>query len=132
MKFELPPEIGPHEGREYQLMLAGLKKVALFEILPSDFLENKSRLDIKYLYPDEYNTIAYIKGGEFDAAKLSELIKYQQDIRCVDEATEYAIGEILDYSKHEVKCFLEHCKAIKNANERAIHSEHLANEQRGA
>ena len=123
MPFDLPPGIGPHEGREYNLMIIGLKKVALFEILPIEFLENKSHLSIKYIRHSPYSTIAYLSGNEVIANKLLELINYQKDIRHIDEATEYAIGEILGYSKMEVSCFLEHCKEIMHGDKKSIYTE---------
>jgi hypothetical protein len=36
---DLPPEIGPHEGREFELMRAGLKRVAFFSDFHPDGLE---------------------------------------------------------------------------------------------
>jgi len=35
---EIPPEIGPHEGRELELMLAGKKPAAMFsDVVPASF-----------------------------------------------------------------------------------------------
>ncbi len=35
---EIPPEIGPHEGRELELMLAGKKPAAMFsDVIPASF-----------------------------------------------------------------------------------------------
>lgn len=41
MAIELPPTLGPHEGRELELLLSGEKLIALFyEEVPDEFLSH--------------------------------------------------------------------------------------------
>jgi hypothetical protein len=111
--MELPPEIGPHEGRELALMAAGQKHVALFFDWRLDGFDaavaaaGYGRMDlpsavkgVRYI-----TTIIYRPGYEAAAQQLATLVT---ETIGFDPAVERRIGEILSYTDHEIAVYLAH------------------------
>lgn len=125
--IELPDGIGPHEGRELELMLAGEKPVAVFgdSVTPTfdwgeaDWLPHvdagrfiktcqivtKLGIDLRLVYfcqPDQ-------------VASVEELQKINADL-CVnprfDPAMEQRIGELLGYEAWQIDAYIAHCQSF--------------------
>lgn len=107
----LPPGIGPHEGREFELMATGAKSVAYFvEIAPENAdaiiaARGYGRLDLPRMFGDVPFTslIVYRDGYEAAARELADLILTADSY---DEARERRIGEILGYSEREIGAYI--------------------------
>lgn len=113
MEKELPPEIGPHEGREISLMRAGKKHVAMFigyipEELP-DLLAGGgfSTLEIERFHKETpyTTTIAYRCTHRADAEELLSILETYGKFSAEKERR---IGRILSYTEHEISVFIEH------------------------
>ncbi len=111
-----PPGVGPHEGREFDLMRAGQKHVALFldwepegmdAMLADGFLMLVSA-DTTAAGKIFYNRIVYRQGYSAQAERLRALIHAPR--AGWDEGHEYEVGTILGYSRTEVEAFLAHVR----------------------
>ena len=108
--------IGPHEGREFELLERGEKNVALFyEIIPpqvSDFtaradfdsLEFIRGLDLAGVETAVPYVILYRNGFEEDARELLQLIN--RDVAGFDPAIERRVGEILGYPRAAIEHYI--------------------------
>jgi hypothetical protein len=108
--------IGPHEGREFELLERGEKNVALFyEIIPpqvSDFtarvdfesLEFNQRVDLAGVETAVPYVILYRNGFEDDARELLQLIN--RDAVGFDPAIERRVGEILGYPQPAIEHYI--------------------------
>lgn len=124
------PLIGPHEGREFELLDRGLKHVAFFcEIIPDDYHNYKAQepydviewqrtvrhrhgYDVQIPY-----CVIFRKTHRQQAERLYELnqLFYKGDYR---PDHEYEIGDILSYPKKSVEAFVQKIK--KNRKARGI------------
>lgn len=106
----LPDGIGPHEGREYELMMNGKKHVAIFtEVVPFLFVSNPQSLPIRWIDHHETNGIIfYMPGYEEDAADLSALMTRAMKLTTFSPEIERMIGRILGYSEQEIESFVTH------------------------
>lgn len=108
--------IGPHEGKELELMLKNTKNIALFYSdydIPDDFIpylaNGTFRLeDIKLL--DRHNNIffyyiIYNPAYENEAKYLAYILQKSVDI--FDPFYERKIGELLGYSDEDIQYYLE-------------------------
>lgn len=113
MEKELPPEIGPHEGREIALMQAGKKHVAMFigyipEELPALLVGGEfSTLEIEQFHKETpyTTTIAYRCTHRADAEELLSILETYGKF---SPEKERCIGRILSYTEHEISVFIEH------------------------
>jgi hypothetical protein len=111
---ELPEDIGPHEGKEFMLMRAGEKDVALFfEIEPEGLTEILSEgfcmlnfPQFKHLGVTFYTRIVFRYGFEVKALRLKEIVQQSKD--GIDPNREHEIGEILSYTRKQVDAYLNH------------------------
>lgn len=113
--MSLPSGIGPHEGIEFDLLIAGRKNVALFFDYEPDgvsafsdseeYVVERHRAIHKNGLP--YTVlIIYRVGYEGDAHKL---ISYALDQSSkFDPDRERDIGRILSYADWEIEAFIEH------------------------
>lgn len=122
---DLPPQIGPHEGRELELMLAGKKPLAMF----SDILESKypwpdsefephvasgalvkrellrKTQDGRYTFRHLYYALA-TEEWRIDKAHALSLKHY--DVPCPEAAQDCVeLGRLLGYSEAEIQCFID-------------------------
>lgn len=121
------PLIGPHEGRELELMLKGEKPAAMFYdvepytdgLIPEkDFqpyveigklIKKESQhifrgMHVKHIYYSLPNYVSHIE-------RLIELAKYQYDptrISTLPEELERETGKLLGYSDEAIEYYLEH------------------------
>jgi hypothetical protein len=122
----IPPEIGPHEGRELELLLAGKKPVAMFsDVIPQSFeLPEKDfapfvetgqlirrevrfspykpgRLGLRFLFyalPEE----------EWRIGRLIEIHRaIHENGKSTTPGIETEIGRLLGYLDHEIQFFVE-------------------------
>jgi hypothetical protein len=121
-----PPEIGPHEERELELMLAGVKPLAYFsELTRADFefpdaefephvktgrIIKRDILHIQTLLGqnEEIRSLYYALPGEewrIDKAHANRLRGYQTRKKSDYDSRE--MGELLGYTKHEIDVFLK-------------------------
>lgn len=112
MDFQLANGIGPHEGKELELMLAGKKQVAKFsDFIPASFvpyLETEKfhcKVSFHTIHEDiAYPTfIIYIPEHQEQAEKLIQLLKPEL---LVFDDTHRQIGRILGYEEWQIDAFL--------------------------
>jgi hypothetical protein len=123
---DILPGIGPHEGKELELMLAGKKPVAMFsDVIPASFdlpeedfaphvesgrlvkrevviTASKSGLyDMRYLF--------YVLPGE--EWRIDRLIQIHRDFHQYNKPTsrklEKEIGQLLGYQDQDIQVFLD-------------------------
>ena len=118
----LPPEVGPHEGKEIELMLSGLKNVALFveifpeECSPSTLIENQIET-IEFQSPIKNGIpvpvwIMYRQNHLKDALKLKKLYE-KNTISEWNPTQENKIGQILGYSQHEIETYIAYVEKLR-------------------
>jgi hypothetical protein len=132
----LPPGIGPHEGRECELMLAGLKPLAMFSdaathchyfpeaefaphVAAGRIIKREETIDIPedglvlrclyYALPNEVWRIT--AAHDLKKALL-------QGLRKPSENDEIAIGRLLGYSDDDIQAFLRHTRAARMRSRR--------------
>lgn len=127
-EIELPPGIGPHEGRELELMLAGPKALAMFcdEIAHSDYfpeqdfaphLEAGVIVRREELYANAGSGVTtrcvyYALPGEewrVEAAHAIQLLIFSGGRRST-EADDIELGRLLGYTQTEIDTFLGHMR----------------------
>ena len=126
--------IGPHEGRELELMLAGKKKIAMFhdvlisgedipeEIIPerafAPYVKNGSivriQKDLKYKgQPETIRYVFFVTPGEEWRVYTHLWITEETLVarhRKQDTADESIIGRLLDYSEEDIAHFISRKK----------------------
>lgn len=116
MKPELPEGVGPHEGREFDLIRAGKKDIALFldwepegleDIMADGFclLQYGQRTPQGKTY---FTRIVFREGYETQALRLKSLT--QSPEAGWNDSREHEIGRILGYRIEEVEAFLKHTR----------------------
>jgi hypothetical protein len=114
----LPSGIGPHEGREFELMRAGAKDVAyFFELEPKGLAEisaDPSFLAMVFQSCELHGIsvpcwIAYRVGFEKQAQRLKSLVL--DPSTGWHKAREYEIGRILGYRDEDIEAFVAHVGA---------------------
>ena len=109
--------IGPHEGQELELMLAGSKNLALFEqgLMPDGFSEpvEAGIFGVLKFYPlpnvGYYGLIVYVQGSLEKAERLRDLIVSSVG-KGFQEHIEREIGKLLGYSDAAVDAYVEKMK----------------------
>ena len=130
--------IGPHQGKELELMLAGEKHMAIFcdaigkdgniseEIIPEQaFAPHVESGKILRFCSEEYDPSHKIivrkvyfttKGNEWRVQALAWMLE-----ECIakrrpfDDAYEYFVGRLLGYSEEDIQHYIEHWKAHRES-----------------
>jgi hypothetical protein len=124
-KKEFPPGVGPHEGRELELLLAGAKPVARFRLdglsgqYEAEFRAAVARGDIfEFDCPAEQPHLHrryYCRRGQEWRVKLMELIEHsladgsltgfsEEDLHRLD-------GTLLGYDQTDIELFIAHVRS---------------------
>lgn len=129
---DLPPEIGPHEERELELMLAGQKPMAMFSDVvhaPFDwgeasfepFVEDGrliKREEIVEIHHPETHLHRYIyytlPGEEWRSERLSQIHHHLfiDRVKTTPEL-ETEIGRLLGYTDHEIAVYIERSSILR-------------------
>lgn len=116
--------LGPHEHKEFKLLQAGVKHVALFcDIIPEDYFFYKHKSEYGYIEFEKdmivknekvniQYAILYKNNHSIEAARLEEILKYHSDEYV--ESIEREIGKILSYSNEAIEYYLAHVHEIKS------------------
>jgi hypothetical protein len=109
--INLPDGVGPHEGRELLLMLAGEKKIAYVQLPPDDF-EPYIQQGIFYrILCGEDGHIIYHPSYENEAKRLHTLILDSWGKGFMPEI-EREIGELLGYTSRDIEVYLKHAEQV--------------------
>jgi hypothetical protein len=122
---KLPPGIGPHEGRELELLLRGQKPVAKFRLdglseeYEAQFGKAVERGDIlEFDFPAEephFHRRYYCLRGEEWRVKVMELVDRADSERRAINLTEAdwhrLDGTLLGYDQGDIELFIEHVRS---------------------
>lgn len=134
--FDLPPGIGPHEGRELELMLSGRKPLAMFyDVIPASF-----ELPEADFAPHVAAGRIVMREEIYTSASTGDLSRYlyyalpaetwRIDVmhrlqaafhqgRPTSEAIETQIGRLLGYNQADIQAFLQHTGLITSQSPHA-------------
>lgn len=102
------PNIGPHEGKIINLMLAGLKPAALLSIRPTNALPYIKDGRIKVIGKIKQGYIVTIPGEEWRGKQLLKIWPKLSRASGQDKLKIHAkIGLLLGYPKEAIKKFLD-------------------------
>lgn len=109
---QLPDGIGPHNGREYELMATAKKCVALFfDLIPDEFHENPAKLSMGRISSEDGTcSVYYLDGHREEAFRLLDLSLGTSYAGYVPEV-EREIGQLLGYEEWQIDAFLAHVGA---------------------
>ncbi|WP_288348939.1 hypothetical protein [uncultured Thalassospira sp.] len=126
-ELTLPPGIGPHEGRELELMLAGTKPMAMFsdalhvsDYFPdADFaphVEAGRIIRVEEIIPRPPFEMRYLFFSLPDEEwRIEEALVMSRNLcagTVIDHDADSArMGELLGYSSGEVQAFLDHFRS---------------------
>lgn len=106
----LPDGVGPHEGREYELMSRGEKHIAMFwDIIPYEFVVNPLGIQFRRLCHDPSMTTIFYRLGHLDDAQ--RLMEIATNPCTRDPEIEREIGRLLGYQEWEIDAFITHVGA---------------------
>jgi hypothetical protein len=131
-----PSMIGPHEGRELELMLSGQKKLAVFHdiiipgqnipegIIPEQaffpyvqagtIIRTEEKITNKKTGDIIQNVLFTLPGEEWRASTILWIKRdVFQNQKRFDEAYDIIIGRLLGYTEDEISAFLFHQKRLK-------------------
>lgn len=108
---ELPFGLGPHEGKELELMLFGKKHITMLECVYEEFEPYLRSGQFKYIAHDEWTHIIYIPDYEKEAQAFIKLID-ESRVRGFVADLERKIGRALGYSEREVDVYLRHISEL--------------------
>lgn len=125
MSTQLPPGIGPHEGRELELLLAGEKPAAKFRLDGlSEEYENQFRgavergAILEFDFPAEelhLHRRYYCLRGEEWRVKVMELVDRadveRRALGLTEEDWHRLDGTLLGYDRADVEGFIEHLRS---------------------
>lgn len=125
------PLIGPHEGREFELMDRGVKHVALFyDIIPDDYVRYKALDDYDAIewaqpisHPDGYDVniayrILFRKSHQKQAERLHQLQQMLHEGHYKLDH-EYEVGAILGYPKAAIEYYVKRIKTKTKTRDQA-------------
>jgi len=123
---EIPPGIGPHEGRELELMLAGTKPLAMFnddlpegmeppEISFDPYVAEgrfvKGEIVVPLSAPDQTHLRYYFYALPEEEWRIDRLSQIEHDIFVENVSTtpelETEIGRLLGYDEADIQIFLD-------------------------
>jgi hypothetical protein len=114
---DLPPGVGPHEGREFDLIRRGEKHVAMFTDYEPDGLTEllseggySAFTDWREIQGNIYPTLfVHRDSHKSEANRLCALTRTPP--KGFDPDHERAVGQILGYTESEVDAFLAHVES---------------------
>lgn len=131
MQGNLPPGVGPHEGRECELMLAGLKPLAMFsdadthchhfpeaEFAPHVAAGRIMQWEETIAIPDDKLAIRCLyyalPNQAWRIAKAHAIKKSLfQGLRKPAEGDDIELGRLLGYREEDIQAYLRHARAAK-------------------
>lgn len=131
--LKIPEGVGPHEGRELELMLSGDKPLACFsDVIPPsfDFPEEEfapyvrqgkiKKAEFQYLYPEReiaVRKLFYARSGEeWRIDRLHEIYKaIFSGQRKSSDVDDREIGKLLGYNDNQIDVFLKWQKSWKRS-----------------
>ncbi len=129
--------IGPHQGKELALMLKGEKHLALFHDaipaqgdIPEDIIPERAFVPhvaegiIKRFgkdYAHGGQTVRYVCfTSQANEWRAHAFFHFHEEAlagrRPFDEAYEYAVGRLLDYSEADIRHYIEHSISLRKAS----------------
>lgn len=116
--MQLPPGIGPHEGREFALMRRGEKHVAMFTDYQPDGLDAflseggfSAFTDQREVRGHPYSVLFVNREGHAEAARtLCALTRNPPP--GFDPDHERAVGRLLGYAEAEIDAFIAHTTGL--------------------
>lgn len=112
-------KLGPHEGKELELLLSGKKPIAYFhELLPIEFIKHLEQgslsmliKDIETSLPVPFSIMLIYKDASL--ADLDELVlcieKSLKETQLEDRlALDRRIGQLLGYSAQDIEFYIQH------------------------
>lgn len=111
-------KLGPHEGQEAQLMLAGKKEVAYFHCdYPEIYFQEMRKCLEEGIFdsikigdsPPNETLVVWVPDAKQKAMRLIELIQYSWE-NGYSEFVEREKGRLLGYSKEDIDFFIAHLK----------------------
>ena len=122
---DMPPEIGPHEGRELEMMLAGEKPLAMFsDVVPPSFDWDEDQFQ---LYVDQGRLLKHEQTLQYSTPskhqqrfvyfalpnerwridRMSEINQHLSDVaHATNQQIEAEIGQLLGYSEREIDVYI--------------------------
>lgn len=118
MAIELPPTLGPHEGRELELLLSGEKPIALFyEEVPDEFLSHLNSDNLKKImktFPIQHANktitfcLIYKNAPKPHLNELLSILEQSLLQKGFQPTIERRIGQLLGYRKIDIEYYLNH------------------------
>jgi len=110
-------KLGPHEGRELELLLSGEKPIAYFyEILPIEFLKYLEQGTLFMLSKDIQTSLPFsimLIYKDSSLADLNELMICIETLftetdfeKCIE--LERRVGQLLGYSAQDIEFYIQH------------------------
>ena len=125
---KLPPGVGPHEGRELELMLAGTKPMAMFsEIIPEEefrphvesgrFVKVELWIQIGLKHCQAIPCVYYAPPEEIH--RIARMVTLHREVwaglRIMHEDYDWEVGRLLGYTDWEIEQWLAWWK-LQNAD----------------
>ncbi|MDO5091569.1 MAG: hypothetical protein Q4D61_08475 [Cardiobacteriaceae bacterium] len=119
--------LGPHEGREWALMMAGEKDIAFFSgdlgqddyVMPEEFLAcvDNRHARIGYVQaPDAFCHVFYQRGCEAKAEKFVQVLELARRHYHDTDDYEIEIGRLLGYSEEDIAFYIRHLSTRQNSS----------------
>lgn len=113
--------LGPHEGKEWALMMAGEKDIAFFSgelgqdyyVMPEEFLAcvDNRHARIGYLQaPDAYSHVFYRRGCEAKAARFVQVLELSRKHYHDTDDYDIETGRLLGYSEADIAFYIRHIR----------------------
>lgn len=119
-------KLGPHEGKEWALMMAGKKDIAFFNgyfehgyVMPDEFIacmDNRHE-EIGYLQvpaPYDYCYVFYRRGCEAKARRFVEVLHLAHRYYHYTDDYEIEIGRLLGYGEEDIAFYIRHIRDIRS------------------
>ena len=118
MAIDLSPTLGPHEGRELELLLSGEKPIALFyEEVPDEFLSHLNSDNLKKImktFPTQHANktitfcLIYKNAPKSHLNELLSILEQSLLQKGFQPTIECRIGQLLGYREIDIEYYLNH------------------------
>lgn len=116
--MDFSPTLGPHEGRELELLLSGEKPIALFyEEVPDEFLSHLNSGNLKKImktFPTQHANktitffLIYKNAPESHLNELLSILDQSLRQKGFQPTIERRIGQLLGYREIDIEYYLNH------------------------